>query len=148
MLSVLVLGISSVGWAAYRQFSSAIGTGALEVSGDRPEVKPGDMNVLLLGDDSRAGTDGEFGDTPGVRSDTTIIAHLDADGSATLVSFPRDMLLTVDPDVTGAPSDGKDKLTNILTYAGVSGLVATGRSRSTRASATTRCSAWQLGSGS
>jgi LCP family protein required for cell wall assembly len=125
MISVVVLGVSSIGWAAFRQFSGALTRVGMDVDGDRPAERPGELNILLLGDDSREGTNGEFGDVQGVRSDTTIIAHFASDGSATLVSFPRDTLLTVVPKVTGTPSDGRDKLTNILTYAGVPGLITT-----------------------
>jgi LCP family protein required for cell wall assembly len=125
MLSLLVLAISSIGWAAFRQFSGSLTRVGLDVGGDRPAERPGELNILLLGDDSREGTNGEFGNVEGVRSDTTIIAHFAGDGSATLVSIPRDTLLTVVPGIAGAPSDGRDKLTNILTYAGVPGLVTT-----------------------
>jgi LCP family protein required for cell wall assembly len=125
MLSLLVLAVSSIGWAAFRQFSGSLTRVGLDVGGNRPAERPGELNILLLGDDSREGTNGEFGNVEGVRSDTTIIAHFAGDGSATLVSIPRDTLLTVVPDVAGAPSDGRDKLTNILTYSGVPGLVTT-----------------------
>jgi LCP family protein required for cell wall assembly len=125
MLSLCVLGLSSVGWAAFRQFSGALTKVDLDIGGNRPAERAGELNILLLGDDSRAGTNGEFGQVQGVRSDTTIIVHLSADGHATLVSFPRDTLVTVVPRAAGTPSDGRDKLTNIITYAGVPGLIAT-----------------------
>jgi LCP family protein required for cell wall assembly len=57
----------------------------------------GDENILLVGSDSRAGTQEEdhVGDTAeveGARSDTVMIAHLPADRSrAVIVSFPRDL---------------------------------------------------------
>jgi LCP family protein required for cell wall assembly len=125
MLSLLVLGISSIGWVAFRQFSGALTRLDMDIDGDRPAQRAGELNILLLGDDSRDGTNGEFGEVQGVRSDTTIIAHLGADGRATLVSFPRDTLLTVTPRAAGTPADGRDKLTNIITYAGVQGLITT-----------------------
>ena len=48
-----------------------------------------------MGTDSRAGTNGQYGDVQGERSDTTILAHLDANGTTTNVSFPRDTLVTI-----------------------------------------------------
>ena len=56
------------------------------------------MNYLLIGSDSRTGTGREYNSTglaTGRNSDTQILAHLDADGSVTLVSFPRDLYVTI-----------------------------------------------------
>jgi LCP family protein required for cell wall assembly len=125
LLSVIVLALTSVGWALYRQFDSKVTRVSWTIDGPRPEEAAGDENILLLGDDSRDGTGGEYGQVQGVRSDTTIIAHFSKEGTATLLSFPRDTLMTVTPKVKGTPSDGRDKLTNILTYADVPGLMST-----------------------
>jgi LCP family protein required for cell wall assembly len=128
MVSVLVLAVSAGGWFLYNQFSSNVKRDSnWHPGGDRPATVAGDENIMLLGDDSRDGTGNEYGgkQVEGIRSDTTIIAHFDKDGSATLLSFPRDELIPVVPRVKGTPADGKDKLTNVLTYAGVSGLTST-----------------------
>ncbi len=125
VLSLVVLTVSSIGWAAYRYFNDSVTGVAWTPSGNRPAERPGEMNILLLGDDSRAGTNGEYGKVDGVRSDTTIIAHFGTDGSLTLVSFPRDTLVTVTPGIRQTPRDGKDKLTNVLSYGGVEGLTRT-----------------------
>ncbi len=124
-LSLVVLAVSSVGWAAYRYFDDSVTGVAWSPGGDRPAERPGEMNILLLGDDSRAGTHGEYGQVDGVRSDTTIIAHFGTDGSVTLVSFPRDTLVTVASGIAQTPHDGKDKLTNVLSYGGIEGLTRT-----------------------
>jgi LCP family protein required for cell wall assembly len=61
-----------------------------------PPTPLGSENWLLVGTDSRAGTNGEFGTgIDGERSDTTILAHLDADGTTTNISIPRDTLVTI-----------------------------------------------------
>ena len=126
MLSITVLGLTSIGWAAYRHFDSAIGRNDWDpAGGDRPDEVPGDINILLLGNDSREGTNGEFGDPGGMRADTTIIAHLDADGSATLLSFPRDTLVPVVPPEKATARDGKAKIADIIPLAGVPGLIST-----------------------
>ncbi|ADP82917.1 LCP family protein [Pseudofrankia inefficax] len=124
VLSFSVLVVSTVGWAGYRRFDSALTrengwnlAGASDPSGT--------MNVLLLGSDSRAGTGGEYGQVDGDRSDTTIIAHFGADGAVTLLSFPRDTLVPVVPRVAGVPADGRSKLTDVLNLAGVPGLITT-----------------------
>lgn len=58
-----------------------------------------DVNILILGSDERDGENGVIGGTKGVagmRSDTTIVAHLSADRTrAELVSIPRDSLVDI-----------------------------------------------------
>ncbi|CAJ59886.1 MULTISPECIES: LCP family protein [Frankia] len=125
LLSVLVLALSSLGWAAYRHFDGAITRVNWNIDGARPAGAAGEENILLLGDDSREGTDGEYGVVDGVRSDTTIIAHFARDGSATLLSFPRDMLVPVVPPERAEARDGRAKLTEVLQLADVPGLVTT-----------------------
>ena len=58
-------------------------------------------NFLLIGSDSRANTDGQFGtDVEGARSDTTILAHLSPDHDrAILISIPRDSWVDIPPCV-------------------------------------------------
>lgn len=130
LLSTLVLVLSGSGWFLYNQFDSNVTRSDFDVAGNRPAEVPGSMNILLLGDDSRDGTGNEYGGeaVEGNRSDTTIIAHFDKDGTATLLSFPRDELVKVVVPASAAkdvPHDGKDKLTNVMTYGGVSGLTST-----------------------
>ncbi|KQC39070.1 LCP family protein [Frankia sp. ACN1ag] len=125
LLSVFVLALSSLGWAAYRHFDGAITRVDWNIDGARPAGAAGEQNILLLGDDSREGTGGEYGVVDGVRSDTTIIAHFARDGSATLLSFPRDMLVRVVPPERAAARDGRAKLTEVLQLADVPGLVST-----------------------
>ncbi|SQE00050.1 MULTISPECIES: LCP family protein [unclassified Parafrankia] len=126
MISLCVLGATSVGWAAYRHFDSAIDRKDwTPVAGARPAVVPGDLNVLLLGNDSREGTHGEFGDPGGIRADTTIVAHFDADRSVTLVSFPRDTLVPVVPAAAATAPDGLSKIADVIPLAGVPGLIST-----------------------
>ncbi|MDT3438421.1 LCP family protein [Pseudofrankia sp. BMG5.37] len=131
LLSTLVLALSGVGWFLYNQFDSNITRNSgWNVGGNRPAEVPGSLNILLLGDDSRDGTGNEYGGeaVEGNRSDTTIIAHFDKDGTATLLSFPRDELIKVVVPASAAkevPRDGRDKLTNVMTYGGVPGLITT-----------------------
>lgn len=126
LVSLTVLAVTSVGWAAYRHFDSAIDRNNWEpTAGARPAEVPGDLNILLLGNDSREGTHGEFGDPGGMRADTTIIAHFDADGSATLVSFPRDTLVPIVPTSAAIARDGLSKIADVVPLVGVPGLIST-----------------------
>ncbi|WP_007518410.1 MULTISPECIES: LCP family protein [Pseudofrankia] len=102
-LAVLLLACS--GWAVIRHYDGKVGHVDLRLdSADRPAAAGrGTQNILLVGSDSRAGTGGEFGEVEGQRSDTTILAHVDRNGSTTLVSFPRDLWVQI-PAYSG--SDG------------------------------------------
>lgn len=77
---------------------------------DRRESAPPDpvdpnagraLNILIMGSDSRAGSNdvdgaGAAGWTAGMRSDTTMLAHISADRSRVeIVSIPRDLLVDI-----------------------------------------------------
>jgi LCP family protein required for cell wall assembly len=94
-LSVAVFVTSAGGWTIYTYFNGKIKQVTLHLGGDRPAGARGTSNYLLVGTDSRAGSGGAFGDVPGQRSDTTILVHLAADDTATMVSFPRDTYVTI-----------------------------------------------------
>ena len=98
VVSVLLLAVTAGGWAVLRHYEGKVNhiELALDDSADRPPAAGrGTQNILLVGSDTREGTEGEFGQTEGQRSDTTILAHLDADGSTTLLSFPRDLWVEI-----------------------------------------------------
>jgi LCP family protein required for cell wall assembly len=99
LLSVVVLLGSVGGFVVVQWFDGSIARVKLNLgkAEDRPAAAPlGSQNWLLVGTDSRAGTTGEFGTgIDGERSDTTILAHLDADGTTTNISIPRDTLVTI-----------------------------------------------------
>ncbi|MCQ4045373.1 LCP family protein [Streptantibioticus rubrisoli] len=78
---------------------------------DRPKnIDNGSMDLLVLGSDSRAGKNGEYGrDEGGARSDTAMIVHLyKGHRKATVVSIPRDTLVNrpacTKPDGTTVPA--------------------------------------------
>ena len=98
-LSLGTLVISLGGWVIYKYYDGQIGRFHLP-GGLRPAAAAGDQNYLLVGSDSRAGTDSTYQGTgqdhvTGQRSDSLILAHLDSDGTTTLISFPRDTLVTI-----------------------------------------------------
>ncbi|MEU9196810.1 LCP family protein [Streptomyces hundungensis] len=64
---------------------------------DRPQnVDNGSMDILVLGSDSRAGANKEYGaDEGGARSDTAMVVHVyQGHKTAGVVSIPRDALIT------------------------------------------------------
>lgn len=67
-----------------------------KLGGDRPENLPGgSTDILVLGSDSRAGENAEYGrDGGGARSDTAMVVHVYEDRKrASVVSIPRDTLV-------------------------------------------------------
>jgi LCP family protein required for cell wall assembly len=71
----------------------------------KPEAQARAQNFLIIGSDSRQGANSAYGDTPGQRSDTTILIHLAADHRrATVISIPRDSWVEI-PRCSG--TDGK-----------------------------------------
>ena len=100
LTSLAVLVTSVWGWTLYVYADSRIDRVPLRGLGQRPEAEHGVVTYLLVGTDSRA-AGGADGDVPGQRSDTTILAHLGRDGTTTMISFPRDMLVTI-PEHTDA----------------------------------------------
>ncbi len=126
MLSSLVLIVSVGGYVVTTYFDSTIGRLHIDFGGGSPAG--GTSNWLLVGTDSRAGSGGRYGNAPGQRSDTTILAHLAKDGTTTLVSIPRDTYVEV-PAYTDAKGNhhpaAKDKFTNAINVGGPSLQVAT-----------------------
>jgi LCP family protein required for cell wall assembly len=108
--TVLVVGVSLVAYAAVRNVYDGINHEAItaQMLGNRPPKLNGSTNILLIGSDSRAGTNGKFGrDVLGARSDTTMLLHVTPDHShAYVISFPRDSMVPVlncSPDQQGHP---------------------------------------------
>jgi LCP family protein required for cell wall assembly len=112
-VSLLVLIGSGVAWATYKKFTARIPHGqpvpALTASEHDPDG--GDQNILLIGNDTRAGaTRAELKalhtghDTTTANADTMMVLHVPGNGSRpTLVSFPRDSWVTI-------PGHGKGKI--------------------------------------
>ncbi|MFJ8310682.1 MULTISPECIES: LCP family protein [unclassified Streptomyces] len=104
-LSFVVLAAAGTGWWFYEKLDGNIHTDTsaaheLEVyERERPaSVVRGAQNLLLIGSDSRAGSNAGYGRDDGgsQRSDTTILLHLAADRrSATAVSLPRDLMVDI-----------------------------------------------------
>ncbi|ABD12849.1 transcriptional attenuator, LytR family [Frankia casuarinae] len=131
VLATLVLILATGGWAVLKHYDGRVHhiPLAFSASADRPaSASGGTQNILLVGSDTRTGTNGEFGQVEGQRSDTTILAHLDGDGSTTLISFPRDLWVRI-PAYTDAAGTQhaaqRSKLNAAFSYGGPSLLVAT-----------------------
>ncbi|WP_136708190.1 LCP family protein [Agromyces sp. H66] len=95
----------------------------------------GGLNLLIIGSDSREGQGDGFGDPEeeqGVLNDVNLLLHISEDHShASVVSFPRDMLVDVPGGCTD-PESGEElweqydvKINSILEYGGMPCVVKT-----------------------
>jgi LCP family protein required for cell wall assembly len=118
VLSLALLTTSGWGWYLGRVAEATVNrTDAIPSSGNDETVDTGEaMNLLLVGNDSRANLTPEqlaelnAGEDSGVNTDTMILVHVPADGSAaSFVSFPRDSYVQI-------PGHGRDKLNAAYAY--------------------------------
>jgi LCP family protein required for cell wall assembly len=116
LLAVAVLGSSGWGWYLGRVADASVNrTDAIPSTGN--EGSGGEaMNLLLVGNDSRASaTEAELDALnttahDGINTDTMILVHVPANGSkASFVSFPRDSYVDI-------PGYGMDKLNAAYAY--------------------------------
>jgi LCP family protein required for cell wall assembly len=113
VISLLALIGSGLAWATYQNFTATIehGDPVPELANGQPDIDGKDQNILLLGNDSRAGaTPAELralstqDDGGSVNTDTMMVLHIPArGGKATIISFPRDSWVSI-------PDHGKDKI--------------------------------------
>jgi LCP family protein required for cell wall assembly len=108
-LAVVVVGTVSVGGIAVWQVTSSIKTGVHLTDKNGKTIQPppnvgaieGGVNLLLAGTDTRTGQGGVYsskaelaGSSGAGNNDVTMLLHISADHtSATVVSFPRDLVI-------------------------------------------------------
>jgi LCP family protein required for cell wall assembly len=111
LLAVVLVGGALAVYAKYRSVWDGIKR--VDVSGDlkgkRPPVDPNALNILVIGSDSRSGSNGKIGAgsasaIAGQRSDTVMVLHV-APGAHQVVvmSIPRDSVV---PILNCTPEDG------------------------------------------
>ncbi len=118
VLSAVLLAGSGWGWYLGRVAEATVNrTDAIPADGNADTGgAPEAMNLLLVGNDSRAALTPEqlaelnAGADSGINTDTMILVHVPADGSrASFVSFPRDSYVEI-------PGHGMDKLNAAYAY--------------------------------
>ncbi|MFG2612871.1 LCP family protein [Streptomyces anulatus] len=133
--SFLVLVAAGAGWWLYKKLDGNITTdtsAAAELKAyekERPAPVVMDaQNILLIGSDSRAGDNSEYGRDNGgsQRSDTTILLHLAADRkSATAVSLPRDLMVEIPSCRTDDDKETRKQFTQFNTAFELGGTACT-----------------------
>jgi len=108
LVSVVLLGGAGLGYVYFKLNGNLKGVDINAALGhDRPKnVDDGSMDILVMGSDSRAGKNNEYGrDEGAARSDTAMIVHVyKGRKKASVVSVPRDTMIKR-PDCS---KDGKD----------------------------------------
>jgi LCP family protein required for cell wall assembly len=108
LVSVVLLGGAGLGYVYFKLNGNLKGVDINAALGqDRPKnVDNGSMDILVMGSDSRAGKNSEYGaDEGAARSDTAMVMHVyKGHKKASVVSIPRDTMIKR-PDCT---KDGKD----------------------------------------
>ncbi len=114
LVAAAVFGVSGAAFAGFATWSvtSDVQTVTLagETTGAVPQISAidGGVNLLLVGSDSRSGQGDAYGETEGNLNDVTMLMHIAQDhSSATVVSFPRDMVVPIPscPDPAGGSFD-------------------------------------------
>ncbi|WP_323385480.1 LCP family protein, partial [Streptomyces calidiresistens] len=90
---LLLLGTGVLAWL-YHKLDGNVQSADVDdkIGGDRPDdLAPDAETILLIGSDSREGTEGAYGDFDGMNSDTMMVVHIAENREwATVVSLPRD----------------------------------------------------------
>lgn len=85
---------------------------------NRPKKLNDAVNILMMGSDSRAGANAQYGRADGARSDTMILLHISPGGGQTLgISFPRDSMVPI-PACQGHPAQSMAMINSAFTEAG------------------------------
>jgi LCP family protein required for cell wall assembly len=125
------------GWDLANTAQPTVTLGNEDVLEGVPDVgaMEGGVNLLLIGSDSRAGQGEAFGDPDeetAVLNDVTMLMHISEDHTnASVVSFPRDMLVDVpectDPEDPASTLDEQYgvKINSVLSYGGMPCVVKT-----------------------
>jgi LCP family protein required for cell wall assembly len=113
VVSLVTLVGSGLAWATYQNFTAGVphGERVPALGSGQRDPDGSDQNILLLGNDSRAGATpaeltalGTQDDGGSANTDTMMLLHVPAGGGqATVISFPRDSWVDI-------PGNGKGKI--------------------------------------
>jgi len=129
-LAVILVAGSSVAAIAAWQLNNQIQENTVTIGADAeppPNIAAfeGGFNILLVGSDTREGQQGIGGNESSVLNDVTMLMHVAEDKqSATVVSFPRDLVVPLPACENGGPASGQP-INVTLFYGGLACTVAT-----------------------
>ncbi len=129
-LAVILVAGSSVAAIAGWQLNNQIQANTVTIGADAeppPNIAAfeGGFNILLVGSDTREGQQGIGGNESSTLNDVTMLMHVAEDKqSATVVSFPRDLVVPLPACEDGGPASGQP-INVTLFYGGLACTVAT-----------------------
>jgi LCP family protein required for cell wall assembly len=129
-LAVALVAGSSVAAIAAWQLKSTLVANSVVIGADSeppPNIGAfeGGFNILLVGSDTRQGQGGIGGNESSVLNDVTMLMHVAQDKqSATVVSFPRDLVVPLPKCENGGPATGQP-INVTLYYGGLACTVST-----------------------
>jgi LCP family protein required for cell wall assembly len=129
-LAVVLVAGWSVGAFAAWQLNDRIQSNTVTIGADSaapPNIAAfeGGFNILLVGSDTREGQGGIGGHEDSTLNDVTMLMHVAEDKqSATVVSFPRDLVVPLPACENGGPASGQP-INVTLFYGGLACTVAT-----------------------
>lgn len=129
-LAVVFVAGGSVAAIAAWQLNSQLQENTVIIGADSappPDIAAfeGGFNILLVGSDTRAGQGGIGGNESSTLNDVTMLMHVAEDKqSATVVSFPRDLVVPLPACENGGPASGQP-INVTLYYGGLACTVAT-----------------------
>ncbi len=130
VLAVVFVAGSSVAAIAAWQLNNQIQENTVTIGADAeppPNIAAfeGGFNILLVGSDTREGQQGIGGNESSVLNDVTMLMHVAEDKqSATVVSFPRDLVVPLPACEDGGPASAQP-INVTLFYGGLACTVAT-----------------------
>jgi len=131
LVAAAVVGVSGAAFAGYATLSVTSDVQTVTLAGETagepaPQISAidGGVNLLLVGSDSRSGQGDAYGETEGNLNDVTMLMHIAQDhSSATVVSFPRDMVVPIpscpDPDGGSFDAMSAQPINVTLSYGGL-----------------------------
>ncbi|MEZ5189625.1 MAG: LCP family protein, partial [Schumannella sp.] len=128
--AVVVASTASVAAIAGLQLNNQLQENVVIIGADSqppPNIAAfeGGFNILLVGSDTREGQQGIGGNESSVLNDVTMLMHVAEDKqSATVVSFPRDLVVPLPACENGGPASGQP-INVTLYYGGLACTVAT-----------------------
>ena len=129
-LAVVLIAGSSVAAIAAWQLKNTLVENSVIIGADSeppPDIGAfeGGFNILLVGSDTREGQGGIGGNESSVLNDVTMLMHVSEDKqSATVVSFPRDLVVPLPACKNGGPASGQP-INVTLYYGGLACTVST-----------------------
>ena len=128
----MLLVVLGFGGAIALRLRANLHTNELNIGDYQGALENGALDILVIGSDTRAGTDGSYGEDDGkaARADVMMLLHISKDRkNVNVLSFPRDLMVSIpkctDPDGKVYPAEDGVQINESLGRGGPGCTVAT-----------------------